>query len=113
MKQPLEGQSTTTPETRYEKGLEVQKEIFGEVIDKMYEKLPENQIRIQRFLSANCFGDYYTRKGLDIKTRDLLTLSMLIALGGTESQIKGHIQVNVTVGNDKETLISVMTQLLP
>jgi len=38
---------------------------------------------------------------------------MLIALGGTEPQIKGHIQGNVNVGNDKETLLSVMTQLLP
>jgi 4-carboxymuconolactone decarboxylase len=32
---PLEGQSTTTPETRYEKGLALQKAIFGEMIDKM------------------------------------------------------------------------------
>jgi 4-carboxymuconolactone decarboxylase len=38
---------------------------------------------------------------------------MLIALGGTEPQIKGHIQGNVNVGNDKKTLLSVMTQLLP
>jgi len=110
---PLEGQSTTTPETRYEKGLEVQKEIFGEVIDKMFEKSPRDQLHIQKYLSANCFGDYYTRTGLNIKTRELLTLTMLIALGGTESQIKGHIQGNLNVGNDKETLLSVMTQLLP
>jgi len=110
---PIEGQSTTTRENRYEKGLKVQKEIFGETIDKMYEKSPKNQLHIQTYLSANCFGDYYTRKGLDIKTRELLTLSMLIALGGTELQIKGHIQGNTTVGNDKETLLSVMTQLLP
>jgi 4-carboxymuconolactone decarboxylase len=110
---PLTGQSTTTPETRYEKGLEVQKEIFGEMIDKMYQESPENQIHIQQYLSANCFGDYYTRNGLDIKTRELLTLSMLIALGGTESQIKGHVQGNVNVGNNKETLLSLMTQLLP
>jgi 4-carboxymuconolactone decarboxylase len=38
---------------------------------------------------------------------------MLIALGGTEPQIKGHIQGNVNVGNKKATLLSVMTQLLP
>ena len=110
---PLEGQSTTTPETRCEKGLEMQKEIFGDMIDKMYKESPENQIHIQRYLSANCFGDYYTRNGLDIKTRELLTLSMLMSLGGTESQIKAHIQGNLNVGNNKETLLSVVTQLLP
>jgi len=110
---PLEGQSTTTRENRYEKGLEVQKVIFGEMIDKMYLESPANQLHIQKFLSANCFGDYYTRNGLDIKTRELLTYSMLISMGGTESQVKGHIQGNVNVGNNKETLLSVTTQLLP
>jgi 4-carboxymuconolactone decarboxylase len=113
IKFPLEGQSTTTPETRYEKGLEVQKSIFGETIDKMYEKSPKNQLHIQKYLSANCFGDYYTRKGLDIKTRELLTFSMLLSLGGCEPQLKGHIQGNLNVGNDKETLLSTVTQLLP
>jgi 4-carboxymuconolactone decarboxylase len=110
---PIDSQSTTTSETRHEKGLEVQKEIFGEMIDKMYQESPENQLHIQQYLSANCFGDYYTRNGLDIKTRELLTLSMLIALGGAETQIKGHVQGNVNVGNDKDTLLSLMTQLLP
>jgi len=110
---PLEGQSTTTPENRKEKGLAVQKEIFGKMIDKMYETSPKNQLHIQQYLSANCFGDYYTRKGLNVKTRELLTYSMLISMGGTESQVKGHIVGNLKVGNNKETLLNVTTQLLP
>lgn len=113
IKLPLEGQSTTSPETRYKKGLALQKEIFGEMIDEMYRESPKNQIHIQNYLSANCFGDYYTRTGLDIKTRELLTFSIILSLGGCEPQLKGHIQGNVNVGNDKETLLSVVTQLLP
>ena len=110
---PLEGQSTTTPETRHEKGLALQKAIFGEMIERMYEQSPKNQLHIQEFLSSNCFGDYYTRRGLDIKTRELLTFAMLISLGGCEPQVKGHIQGNVRVGNNKEVLLDVVTQLLP
>ena len=110
---PLKVQSTTTPETRHEKGLALQKEIFGEMIDKMYETSPKNQLHIQKHLSANCFGDYLTRTGLDIKIRELLTYSMLISMGGAESQVKGHIQGNINVGNNKETLIDITTQLLP
>jgi len=113
IKLPLEGQSTTSPETRFEKGLELEKSIFGEMIDKMYKESPANQIHIQKYLSANCFGDYYTRKGLDLKTRELLTFSMIVSLGGCEPQLKGHIQGNLNVGNDKETLLSAVTQLLP
>jgi 4-carboxymuconolactone decarboxylase len=72
IKLPLEGQSTTTPETRFEKGLEVQKSIVGaELIDKMDRESPENQKHIQKYLSANCFGDYLTRKGIDLKIREL------------------------------------------
>ena len=109
----VDGQSTTSPETRYEKGLAVQKAIFGASIDKMYQDSPANQIHIQKYLSANCFGDYLTRTGIDLKTRELLTFSMLLSLGGCEPQLKGHIQGNLNVGNDKETLLSVVTQLLP
>jgi len=113
IKLPLEDQSTTTPQARYAKGLKVQKEIFGEMIDKMYDESPKNQLHIQKYLSANCFGDYITRNGLDIKTRELLTFAMLISLGGVDPQVKGHIQGNVNVGNNKELLLSVVTQLLP
>ncbi|MEH1943068.1 MAG: carboxymuconolactone decarboxylase family protein [Nostoc sp.] len=113
IKLPLEGQSTTSPETRYDKGLAVQKAIFGETIDQMYERSPKDQLHIQKFLSANCFGDYYTRNGVDIKVRELITLSILIALGGVESQIKGHIQGNLNVGNGKDILLDLITQLLP
>jgi len=113
IKLPLEGQSTTSPETRFEKGSEVQKAIFGKAIDKMYETSPQNQLHIQKYLSANCFGDYYTRTGLDIKTRELLTFSIILSLGGCESQLKGHIQGNLNVGNDKKVLLSAVTQLLP
>jgi len=114
IKLPLEGQSTTTAETRFEKGLALQKAIIGgERIDRMYAESPPNQIHIQKYLSANCFGDYVTRNGLDINTRELLTVSMLLSLGGCEPQLKGHIQTNVNIGNDKEKLLSVVTQLLP
>ncbi len=110
---PVENQSTTTPETRVAKGLAKQKEIFGEMIDKMYESSPKDLLHIQHYLSANCFGDYVTRNSLDVKTREMVTLSFLIALGGTESQIKGHIRGNANLGNDRQTLINLMTQLLP
>jgi len=110
---PLEGQSTTTPDTRFEKGYVVQKAIVGDRLEKMYADSPADQLHIQKYLSANCFGDYVARAGIDLQTRELLTFSMLLALGGCEPQLKGHIQSNLTVGNDKARLLSVVTQLLP
>lgn len=113
IKLPLEGQSTTDTQTRFEKGLAKQKEIFGDVIDNLYKNSPTDLLHIQHYLSANCFGDYATRNGLDMKTREMVKLSFLIALGGTESQIKAHFRGNANVGNNRQTLINLMTQLLP
>ena len=111
---PLPGQSTTTPEDRMEKGLAVQKRIVGsEAVEAMYAKAPEDEMHIQNYLSGNCFGDHFTRTGIDLRTRELLTLSMLIALGGCEPQVRGHVSANLNIGNDRARLIDVVTQLLP
>ena len=110
---PLPSQPTTDSQTRHTRGLEVQKQLFGARIDQMYAQSPPDQLHIQRYLSANCFGDYLTRTGLDIKTRELVTLAMLAALGGCEAQLAGHVTANIAAGNDRKTLVSVVTHLLP
>jgi 4-carboxymuconolactone decarboxylase len=110
---PLQGQSTTTPETRRERGLAVQRQLLGDRLEQLYAQSPEDMLHIQRHLSANCFGDFLTRSGLDLKTRELLTLSMLASLGGCEPQLTGHVAANLAVGNDRQTLIATITQLLP
>lgn len=111
---PLPGQSTTTPETRIEKGLDVQRQIIGDaMVVQLYASSPEDLLHIQHYLSGNCFGDHYTRRGIDIPTRELLTLSMLVSLGGCEPQVKAHVHANLHVGNDRAMLIDVITQLLP
>jgi 4-carboxymuconolactone decarboxylase len=111
---PLPGQSTTTPETRHEKGLALQTEIIGAArVEQLSTTASADEMHIQHLLSANCFGDHLTRTGIDIPTRELLTFSMLISLGGCEPQAKGHVTANVNVGNDRAVLLDVITQLLP
>jgi len=110
---PLPGQSTTNANIRAEKGLAIQKQIFGDRIDQMYAQAPQDELHIHKHLSASCFGDYYTRTGLDVKTRELLTFSMLAALGGCEAQLQGHVAGNLAVGNDRRVLLDTITQLLP
>lgn len=110
---PLESQQQVEEETRFDKGLAVQMDIFGDIITKNRENSPINQKHIQDYLSAFCFGDFYTRGGLDLKTRELLTLSIISALGGADHQVKAHVQGNLNVGNDKETMITAITHCLP
>lgn len=88
IKLPLEGQSTSTPETRCQRGLEVTNEIFGDILEKMAENSPENQKHIPEYLAGNCFGDFVTRGGIDLKTRELLTFSMLLSLVTVSRSLK-------------------------
>jgi alkylhydroperoxidase/carboxymuconolactone decarboxylase family protein YurZ len=81
--------------------------------EAMYASAADDELHFQQFLSANCFGDYYTRGGIDVRTRELLTFAMLAALGGCDPQVKGHVAANLNVGNGRQLLISVTTALLP
>ena len=111
---PLERQSTVTEESRYVDGLAVQKSIFGNAIDQMHHSTPDEQKAIvQNYLSSYCFGDVYTRKGLDLKTRELVTFVAISAFGGCDSQVRSHVQGNLAVGNSRENLIDALAQSLP
>ena len=79
----------------------------------MHKNAPENQKHIQNYLSAMCFGDFYTRDGLDLKMRELLTLCILSTLGGCENQLRSHVGGNLAVGNDKDIMIEAVTQCMP
>ena len=68
VKLPLEGQATTTMEDRLEKGVDIQVHIFGEQMREAWKGG-----HINRWLGANCFGDFYTRTGLDLKQREMIT----------------------------------------
>ena len=105
---PLEGQATTTLEDRLEKGAQTQAAIFG---PQMLEAWKAGHIN--RWLAANCFGDYYTRTGLDLKQREMVTFCYLAAQGGCEPQLTAHAKGNMNLGNDKEFLIRVVSQCLP
>ncbi len=108
VKLPLEGQSTTTMENRLEKGAQTQADIFGE---HMLEAWKTGHIH--RWLAANCFGDYYTRTGLTLAQREMITFCFLAAQGGCEPQLTGHAKGNMNLGNDKDFLIRVISQCLP
>lgn len=111
---PLDGQATTTAATRAEKGRAIQEQIVGaDRVERMYASASGDELHVQQFLSANCFGDYYTRTGIDVPNRELLTFAMLAALGGCDPQVRGHVAANLNVGNDRQMLLSVLTALLP
>ena len=111
---PLDSQRQIEEGDRFAKGREIQFPIYGDRINQAVANLPEEQREsIPRYLTELCFGDLYTRAGLDLQTRELLILCVLCALGGTDLQIKSHATGNLKVGNSRETVVSAITFCLP
>lgn len=110
---PLEGQATTTVQNRREAGTQAQVDIFGEGMRDFWKSGPDESRHINQWLAANCFGDYYTRTGLDHKQREMITFCFLAAQGGCEPQLTSHAAGNIRIGNDKEFLIKIISQCLP
>lgn len=110
---PLPSQATTTVENRLEAGVQAQVDIFGDRMREFYQSGPKESRHINRWLAENCFGDYYTRKGLDLKQREMITFCFLSAQGGCEPQLTSHATANMRLGNDKAFLIKIVSQCLP
>lgn len=110
---PLEGQSTTTPETRLVAGNQKQIDYFGEGMRESWTKgAPERSV-VNRFLADNCFGDYYTRTGLSDLDRELVTFCYIAAQGGCEPQLTSHAAANMGLGRTKDFMYRVVEQCLP
>ena len=98
----------TTMNDRLEKGIAAQVKIFGDHMNAAWKAGTVN-----RYLAANCFGDYYTRTGLDLAQREMITFCFLSAQGGCEPQLIAHAKGNMNMGNDAAFLTKVVLQCLP
>lgn len=113
IKTPLEDTTTILEDERFEKGFEIQNPMYGDEIKKALSGLPNDfGDDVSKLLTEVCFGDFYTRRGLDLKTRELLTISVLTSLGKFDT-LKSHIKGNLKAGNSKETITAAIIQVLP
>ena len=110
---PLEGQKNISDDNRLEEGRQAQVDIMGEGMKDFYKSGPEESRHINYWLTDNCFGDYYTRSGLDYRQREMITFCFLMGQGGCEPQLLVHASANIRIGNDKAFLLKVISQCIP
>ena len=111
---PLPAQATVAEDERFERGRAIQHPLYGDAIRGSLAGLPED-LRgvVPRLLTEFCFGDFYTRSGLDLALRELLVLCLLTALGGTEAQLQSHTAGNLKAGNAVDVQIAAMIHCIP
>lgn len=96
---------------RYEKGWEKFQEIHGPVAKATVESLKDISPDLGKFVTEFAFGDIYSRPGLDLKTRQMLTIASLVTLGNAPLQLKSHIKGALNVGVTQEQIVEVILQM--
>ncbi|HEY5960208.1 MAG TPA: carboxymuconolactone decarboxylase family protein [Polyangiaceae bacterium] len=97
--------------TRYETGWTKLQEIDGQAGVSVIESLREIAPDLARFVVEFPFGDIYSRPGLDLKTRELITVAALTALGNCRPQLAVHINGSLNVGATRTEIVETIMQM--
>ena len=99
--------------SRFEQGSQALAAIDGkggqDVIDSLQDIAPD----LGRWIVEFAFGDIYTREGLSLQQRELVTIGSLVTQGDTAPQLTVHIQGALNVGLSKESVIEAILQCVP
>lgn len=98
---------------RYERGWEKLMEVDGTGGAKVIESLKDISPDLGQFVIEFAFGDIYTREGLDLRQRQLITISSLTTLGGCEPQLNVHINAALNVGLTPEQIVEAILHCAP
>ncbi|QQZ63357.1 carboxymuconolactone decarboxylase family protein [Paenibacillus sonchi] len=98
---------------RYERGWEKLMEVDGAGGAKVIESLRDISPDLGQFVIEFAFGDIYSREGLDLKQRQLITISALTALGGCEPQLTVHINAALNVGLSPKEIVEALLHCTP
>ena len=83
----------STPQGKdFDQGLAMRKRVMGDAfVEKAFSGLTEFTAPLQDYITRNAWGDTWQREGLDLKTRSLVTIAMLTALGKSQ-ELRGHVR---------------------
>src|SRR5215470_11309823 len=99
------------PDEKYEQGMNVRRAVLGDAhVDRAEANKTPFDADFQRFITETAWGSVWSRPNLDRKTRHLITLAMLAALG-KENELALHIRATRNTGVAPEELKEVFHQV--
>ncbi|RLK55097.1 carboxymuconolactone decarboxylase family protein [Actinokineospora cianjurensis] len=99
------------PTERFRRGAARLAEMGGD-IDNIVAPLADVAPDLARLVGEFAFGDLYTRPGLDLPRRQLVTIAALVTLGDTERQLRFHIAAALEVGVTPQQVVETIIHLL-
>ena len=100
-------------QTRFEVGKEKLKQIDGRSGENVIHSLKDIAPDVGKYIIEFAFGDIYPRKELNLKEREMITISSLLTAGGCEAQLEVHINGALNVGVSPEKIIETFIQCIP
>lgn len=101
----------STSNDRFTTGLAKLREIDGEAGQRVIDSLKDISPDLARYTIEFPFGDIYQRPGLDLRSREIATVSALTALGTAQPQLKVHIHGALNVGCTRTEITEVIIQM--
>jgi 4-carboxymuconolactone decarboxylase len=96
---------------RFQKGWATLSKINGESGQRILRMLEKISPDMARLVIEFPFGDIYSRPGLDLKTRELITIASLTTLGFPQNELKAHIRNALNAGVTEQEIIEVIMQM--
>lgn len=93
--------------TRFEKGMEVRRRVLGdEHVDRATEAMTDLDRDFQNWITESVWGDVWTRSGLDLETRSIITIAILGALNHEELAL--HLRAGRNTGVSVEEITEIL-----
>lgn len=98
-------------EDRHQRGMDMLKTMFGVNAETEVEKLRAANPELARCLIEFPFAEVYTRPGLDLRTREMLTIAALTVLGYPQTELKEHVRGALNIGCTTEQIMEIVLQM--
>ncbi len=98
-------------EDRYQKGIKYLKNMNPDSFRILEKNLEDVAPDMARYVAEFAYGEIYSRPGLDLKTRELVTIASITTLGSAQTQLKSHIHGALNVGCSPQEIIEVIIQM--
>ena len=95
-------------ESRYDEGMRVRRAVLGDAhVDRAEARKTAFDADFQRFITETAWGSVWARPGLDQRTRSLITIALLAALGRSD-ELAMHIRASANTGATPEEIAEAM-----
>jgi len=96
------------PDDTYDRGMRVRREVLGDAhVDRSERNKDAFTSDFQRFITETAWGSVWARPGLDRKTRSLVTIGMLAALGRYD-ELRLHVRATQNTGVSRDEVVEVL-----